>query len=383
MAHGAFKVLDSDIHIIEPADLWPRYIDPAFRDQAPIGLTEDEGDLRLAHNGKAWGRVAIDADRSKRRQGRNYALNQERWRPYAERGWTSKVQLEAMDIEGIDVAVVYPSRGLFALTVQNMEPRLAAAMARAYNNWLYEFCQENPERLLGAGMISPFDVNDAVAETRRCVRELGFRAMFLRPNEVNGRNWHDPYYEPLWATLEELEIPLGFHEGSGSQLPQVGEQFGANTMLKHIYSHPVEQMLTAGAFCAGGILERHPRLRVALPGGQLQLGAIPALAHGRALGVAGRHLRPRAHHGSERVLQAAVLRVGGVLTRSRCATSSMPSATTASSSRPTSRTGTRSSRGRSSRSCSSRSRRRASARSCGTTARRTTVCRPDLTRRAQ
>src|SRR2546426_5197753 len=44
---------------------------------------------------------------------------------------------------------------------------------------------------------------------------------------------------------------------------QVGEQFGTNPMLKHIYSHPVEQMLTAGAFCAGGILERHPRLRVA------------------------------------------------------------------------------------------------------------------------
>src|SRR5437868_1102789 len=151
MAHGAFKVLDSDIHIIEPPDLWPRYIDPAFREQAPVGLTEDEGDLRLAHAGKPWGRIAIDADRSRRRQGRNYALNQERWRPYAERGWTSKVQLEAMDIEGIDVAVVYPSRGLFALTIPDMEPRLAAAMARAYNDWLHEFCQENPERLLGAG----------------------------------------------------------------------------------------------------------------------------------------------------------------------------------------------------------------------------------------
>src|SRR6266850_1417832 len=170
MAHGKFKVLDSDIHIIEPPDLWTRYIDPAFRDRAPIGLTEDEGDLRLAHAGKPWGRVSgVDADRNRRRQGRNYALNQERWRPYAERGWTSKVQLEAMDLEGI-----------------------------------------------------------AVAETRRCVRELGFRGMFLRPNEVNGRNWHDPYYEPLWAALEELEVPLGFHEGSGSQLRQVGEQFGAN-----------------------------------------------------------------------------------------------------------------------------------------------------------
>jgi len=263
MAHGTFKVLDSDIHIIEPPDLWPRYIDAAFRNRAPSGLTEDVGDLRLALDGKPWGRVAVDADRNRRRQGRNYALNQERWRPFEERGWTSKVQLEAMDIEGIDVAVVYPSRGLFALTIPAMDPPLAAAMAHAYNAWLYEFCQENPERLLAAGMISPFDVGDAVAEARRCVRQFGFRGVFLRPNEVNGRNWHDPYYEPLWAELEELEVPLGFHEGSGSQLRQVGEQFGANTLLKHVYSHPVEQMLAVGAFCAGGILERHPRLRVA------------------------------------------------------------------------------------------------------------------------
>src|ERR671934_1329184 len=263
MGHGAFRVLDSDIHIIEPPDLWPRYIDPAFRDRAPVGLTEDEGDLRLALDGKPWGRIAIDADRSRRRQGRNYALNQKRWRPFAERGWTSKVQLEAMDIEGIDVAVVYPSRGLFALTIPDMEPRLAAAMARAYNDWLHEFCQENPERLIGAGMISPFDVDDAVAEARRCVREFGFRAMFLRPNPVNGRNWHDPYYEPLWAELEALDVPLGFHEGFGAHLPQVGDRFGRNVMLRHTVCHPGEQMLAAVSFCGGGILERHPRLRVA------------------------------------------------------------------------------------------------------------------------
>src|SRR2546426_8338604 len=163
---------------------------PRIRPRAAICLTQGEGDLRLAHAGKRWGTVSgVDADWCRCRQGKNYALNQERWRPYAERGWTSKVQLEAMDIEGIDVAVVYPSRGLFALTIPDMDPRLAAAMARAYNDWLHDFCQENPERLLGAGMISPFDVDDAVAEARRCVREFGFRAMFLRPNEVKGRNW--------------------------------------------------------------------------------------------------------------------------------------------------------------------------------------------------
>ena len=74
----------------------------------------------------------------------------------AARGWTSEVQLEAMDIEGIDVAVLYPTRGLRALVDDRMDPAFAAAMARAYNDWMYDFCQKDPTRLIGAGMISPF-----------------------------------------------------------------------------------------------------------------------------------------------------------------------------------------------------------------------------------
>ena len=46
--HQQFKVLDSDIHIIEPADLWQCYIDAAFRDRASSGLTEDVGVQPLA-----------------------------------------------------------------------------------------------------------------------------------------------------------------------------------------------------------------------------------------------------------------------------------------------------------------------------------------------
>jgi len=168
-----------------------------------------------------------------------------------------------MDEEGIDVAVISPSWGLFALAVPDLDPRLAAAMARAYNNWLYDFCAPDRQRWLGAGMILPFDVNDAVTESRRWVHELGFRGVFLRPNLVHGRNWHDPYYEPLWSTLEALGVPIGFHEGDTAALLHVGEQFGDNTMLSHTFSYPVEQMLAAASFCGGGILARHPNRRVA------------------------------------------------------------------------------------------------------------------------
>jgi hypothetical protein len=45
MAKAGFKVMDSDMHIVEPVDLWEKYIDPAFKDRAPRGLSRHPRDL--------------------------------------------------------------------------------------------------------------------------------------------------------------------------------------------------------------------------------------------------------------------------------------------------------------------------------------------------
>ena len=313
MVRDGFKVLDSDMHVLEPPDLWQRYIDPEFKSQAPVGKTDKIADLQMVGpDGKVWGRTQeVYRDTYQRRGSTDFVKNEDRYRPFEEKGWTPEVQLDGMAQEGIDVAVLYPSRGLFALTVPDLEPRLAAAIARAYNNWLYDFCQKDPSRLLGAGMISPFDVNDAVSETQRCVNELGFKAVFLRPNLVNDRNWYDPYYEPLWDAIEELRVPLGFHEGAGAALPFVGKQFGENGMLRHTFSHPAEQMLAVASFTGGGILERHPNMKVAFLEGNCSW--VPFLfwrldEHWERLG---RRARSGTQDGPQRVLQAAVLRFRG------------------------------------------------------------------------
>ena len=258
MAKNGFRVLDSDIHVMEPADLWDRYMDAPYTGRVK-GFYEFVEDMRVSIDGEVVPKVLATAER---RATLEMVRTEEVYARFAAGGWTAKLELEAMDEEGVDVAVAYPSRGLFALAVDGMDAGLARAIARAYNNWLYDFCQEDPDRLLGAGMVSPFGVEDAVAEATRCARELGFKGVFLRPNLVNGRNWYDPYYEPLWSALEELGISLGFHESMGPSLPQVGERFGMNAMLRHTACHPFEQALALMAFCGGGILERHPRLRV-------------------------------------------------------------------------------------------------------------------------
>ena len=47
MAKNGFKIMDSDMHVIEPPDLRRRYIDPGFKEQGPQGLTETVADLFL------------------------------------------------------------------------------------------------------------------------------------------------------------------------------------------------------------------------------------------------------------------------------------------------------------------------------------------------
>jgi uncharacterized protein len=256
-----FKVFDSDLHVMEPPDLWERYIAPEFKASAPRGRTSD--------NVRDLGVIFPDGEPGGRRtsgvphRGQNYEKNQTLYREDARRGWGPEVELDAMDKEGIDVAVLFPSRGLSVLTNPEREPPFAAAIARAYNDWMADFCKEDPARLIGAGMVSVFDIKDAVEESRRCVEELGFRAVFLRSNIINGKNWHDPYYEPLWSALEALGIPVGFHEATGSRARQTGDWFEPNFGIRRVYAQPFEQMLGLGSFIGGGILARHPKLKVA------------------------------------------------------------------------------------------------------------------------
>src|SRR5690349_9920753 len=173
--HG-FRILDSDMHVMEPPDLWQRYIDPAWRHAAPVGLTELPRDMRVKVKSHVLLRLGpvrpVTAN-----TGTPWSGEKDRALARAEtRGWDPTSQLEAMDEEGLEVAVLFPSRGLFVLGLDSpqimgadgLEAGLAAAIARAYNDWLADFCREGPGRLFGAGMVAPHDVESAAAETRRC-----------------------------------------------------------------------------------------------------------------------------------------------------------------------------------------------------------------------
>lgn len=269
MAYNGLRVLDSDLHVLEPGDLWLRYIDPKYRDQAPVGSDEFFNDMYLRHDGRVISRSGeIPIKEELTHELINQAGRMDKFREYDRRGWGADVQLEAMDEEGIDVAVLFPTRGFYAIGKEYEDDGLAAAIARAYNDWLAEFCAVALDRLYGTGLIAPQHIPSAVQETRRCKQELGFKAIYLRPNPVRGRNWHDPAYDPLWAECEKHGLAIGFHEGWPCELPvAVGERFDGRHedlwLTEHVACHPVEMMYASLCMIAGGVLERFPGLRVA------------------------------------------------------------------------------------------------------------------------
>lgn len=113
-------------------------------------------------------------------------------------------------------------------------------------------------------MISLHDVTEAAREARRAVSDIGFVGVFARPEPLRSLAWHSRYYDSLWATLEELGIPIGFHSAAASgELLQVGDRFGDDLLLRHICGHSIENMLAMVDLICGGVLERHPKLKVA------------------------------------------------------------------------------------------------------------------------
>ncbi len=182
-------------------------------------------------------------------------------------GFDASSTLTAMDIEGIDIAVMYGTRGRQILCHDDLAPDYAAALARAYNNWAADYCKTDPTRLKFAAQIAMHDIDTAVAEARRCVKELGAVAVIGTPNPVNGQHLHDEACEPLWHALEELDVPIGFHPtGTTSLKDDAGRRYVGHANfhpIAHAIRNPVELMGAIASMTTGGILECHPKLRCA------------------------------------------------------------------------------------------------------------------------
>jgi len=269
---NGFRVMDSDLHTMEPDGLWERYLDEPFKKFAPTFKRPAEGPTNQPIIGV--GKVEI-GEMTKRLHtaiaGKDLQRRAFERHPHYEVanacGYDAPSHVQAMDIEGIDVAVLYGTRGRQVLMHDELDPEIAAALARAHNNWTHDYCQHAPQRLKFAAQVAFHNIPASVAEAKRAVSELGAIAVVGNPNPINGRHIHDPEFEPLWSAIEELGVPVGFHPtGQSSLRDDIARRYldhPNGRVIGVAGRNPVELMFAFASLAAGGVLERHPRLRCA------------------------------------------------------------------------------------------------------------------------
>jgi predicted TIM-barrel fold metal-dependent hydrolase len=262
-------VIDADGHVLEPRGMWQQYLDRQLADLilVPEPKTgrrvlpaEHSPQAKRPHpiSGTVAGLTGLAGSVGKPAD--DVLRGKITFEDGPAGAFDGHARLADMDLEGIDVAVLYPTIGL---SIGNAPPGIAEGLCRAYNDWLRDYCAAAPARLIGIGAVPMTDVDAAAAEARRCVRELGFRGVFIRPNPYGGRHFDDPWYEPFWKAAAELGVPVGFHPLAMWDMPgaTLGFDF-PDISYAAAAGFAIDSMVTLTRLLFSGVLERFRDLQV-------------------------------------------------------------------------------------------------------------------------
>ncbi|HMG40475.1 MAG TPA: amidohydrolase family protein [Acidimicrobiales bacterium] len=248
-----YPVVDADGHVEEDLERITELLPPSMRPFAPRFLAEGPlGHVAFELEGRVWrskypfpgGRTNAVAAGGQHNEG----------------GRDPHVRLEVLDSEGLAATVLFPSAALLFGWYEN--PDIAAAMCRAYNEWLAEYCAADPSRLFGVAVLPQQEPRLAAAELQRAVDDYGFVAGMVRPNKIGGRTVDHPDFEVLWEVAADLDAPVVLHEAYNHGIDTIGIDRMSTYAGCHVMSHVFEQMSSMLVVGLSGPLARHADLRL-------------------------------------------------------------------------------------------------------------------------
>ncbi|MGZ5177033.1 MAG: amidohydrolase family protein, partial [Burkholderiales bacterium] len=194
--------------------------------------------------------------------------HQQKLRAQLDRKLTSIEQrLADMDKMGIDVQAISTSPLQYYYAI---DPELGRQTSRSINDRLAEIAGSNPDRFVALGTAPMQEPSLAVAELEYCMRNLGFRGMELGTN-VGGVELADSRYEPFFARAEALNALIFLHPIGFTDTRRLTQHF-----LTNIIGNPLDTTVALAHIVFGGVLERHPRLKIVVAHGGGYMGHYPA-----------------------------------------------------------------------------------------------------------
>ena len=272
-AHSKFPytgAIDADGHILEPPDIWEKYIDPQYRDRAIRVRVNEKGLEYLEIDGRPFkympaGTLSAFGAMGKSTPNRSApdpSLTYVGEAPFGSMDAQERVQ--RLDQEGLEKAILYPSIGLIWETEEVGELAYQAALVQAYNRWIIDFCADTNGRLVPIAHISMGDPQEAARELERSVK-AGAKGAFFAPFTPTSKSHAHPDYDPFWTMAQELDVPVGIHPASEPPSKRVHQRFKdmQRWAMWHFNVHGGQGPLQAfTAMFQYGLFERFPKIKV-------------------------------------------------------------------------------------------------------------------------
>jgi predicted TIM-barrel fold metal-dependent hydrolase len=250
------RPISADSHIVEPPNCYIDFIDPAFRDRAPVVVeVPDGGGDRFKVEGMP-NLIPLNTIAAAGKRPEDIRVEGDKFEALHRGGWDPKVRLADQDRDGIAAEFIYPTIGMLLCTLDDAEYKQACMWA--YNRWLQEFVSAAPDRLYGLGQTAVRSVPETIEDLRR-MKEMGFKGVMLPGIPATAEDYDSPVFDPLWRASVELDMPISFH------ILTAGKDFGWGTRGPSLNGFAAiirgcQDII--GMFILSGVFDRHPNLKL-------------------------------------------------------------------------------------------------------------------------
>jgi aminocarboxymuconate-semialdehyde decarboxylase len=171
--------------------------------------------------------------------------------------WTPEQRIADMNSLGVDVHVVSTGSPFY---FYELDLERTQAIARQCNDEVAQMTKDYPDRFAGLATLPMQDIKAAITELERCIVQLGMKGAMI-DDTVNGRSYDEPEFDPFWQAAEQMGAMLLIH-----QRPSQTVVRGRTTSyhLPNTVGNLVDRAVTFASFVFGGVMDRHPNLRVCL-----------------------------------------------------------------------------------------------------------------------
>lgn len=239
------SIIDADGHVIESIPDFARFLDPGIRAVVFQPVRNREGVFPSLD-----GFHRFSAEFNAPKEGR------ERTTASDHRSGSGEDWLAFLEKTGIEHTVLFASEGLSVGFIQLAD--YAVRVCRAYNDYVAESYRKVSDRMHPMALIPMQDVNQAVLELRRAVKELGLVGAMIPSTGLPLHLGHE-YFWPVYEEAANLGCALGIHGGSNRG---IGIDTFTDYTASKILHHPVPLTIALVALVCHGVLDRYPDLRV-------------------------------------------------------------------------------------------------------------------------